>query len=151
MQSHTLSEQAVAALHELEDGWKMNCTHTIARELIAAGLAYNEFGYLALTDSGRRAARRAPSRRVMFEAEGDQMAEIYIREDSKITQPSLFDPPLQPSPPPVIRPTPLPSSELDPPACERERVMRAAGVATGVTGIEPDVAWVLALIDALSQ
>jgi hypothetical protein len=55
-----LSKQAIAALVELEAGAKMNCLHTVARELIAEGLAFDGWGQLEITEAGRRAARSAP-------------------------------------------------------------------------------------------
>jgi hypothetical protein len=54
-----LSKQAIAALVELEAGAKMNCLHTVARELIAEGLAFDGWGQLEITEAGRRAARSA--------------------------------------------------------------------------------------------
>jgi hypothetical protein len=53
-----ISREAHTALARLEHGERLNVMHTIARELIAAGLARDNFGSLELTEAGRRVGRR---------------------------------------------------------------------------------------------
>jgi len=53
----TLSQPAVLALIELEHGASFNCMHTISRELIEGGFAFDGWDKLEITEMGRRAAR----------------------------------------------------------------------------------------------
>jgi len=53
----TISRDAVRTLLELEHGGRFNCIHSIARELISEGYAFDGWGKLEITEMGRRAAR----------------------------------------------------------------------------------------------
>ena len=53
-----ITPEAFQALQALHDGTRMNIMHTIARELIDAGLAHAGFGILEITEAGRIWVRR---------------------------------------------------------------------------------------------
>jgi hypothetical protein len=53
----TLSAAATETLAELDAGRHFNVFHTVSRELIDAGMAFDGWGRLEITEEGRRAAR----------------------------------------------------------------------------------------------
>ena len=53
-----VSAEALAALGALEHGARLNTMHTVARELMGAGLACEEWGHLGITENGRRYLRK---------------------------------------------------------------------------------------------
>lgn len=160
----TLSDQAYEALARLESGARMNTMNTAARELIAAGLASDDWGSLRLTEAGRRRIRGQRS----FYIDDDNVANLFTTpavshvglviepdEPEKIDRrPSPFwhnredaQPGVPPAKPPRVKPgTPLPDPApppaLEPGVDDVTRGYRAAGVATGITGIEVDARWV---------
>jgi len=54
----SITPEAFQALQALHDGARYNIMHTIARELIDAGLAHSGFGVLEITEAGRIWVRR---------------------------------------------------------------------------------------------
>ena len=136
-----LSDQALSALCELEHGATFNTAHTISRELISSGLAIENWGRLAITESGRRLARSGKLQRFTI-SDDSSMADIWTH----------VEPRLQPQPqsdadggqavtePVAAQPQPVPSDFI--------RGVRAAGVATGMSGIEVDAKWVHAFVKA---
>lgn len=162
----TLSDQAFTALARLESGVQMNVMSVAARELIAAGLASDDWGSLRLTEAGRRRIRGQRS----FVINDDNIAELRFAtpevshvglviepdEPEKIDRrPSPFwhnreeaQPGVPPVKPPRVKPgTPLPEP-LPPAADDYTRGLRAAGVATGATGVEADPRWVSEFVKA---
>ena len=63
-----VSAEALAALAALEQGATFNTTHTIARELMALSLAFEDFGRLQITEQGRVYLRRSNTHRVFIPA-----------------------------------------------------------------------------------
>jgi hypothetical protein len=149
-----LSDQAYEALGKIDSGYTMNPIHTVSRELINAGLACNDWGRLALTESGRRVVRGARSIRSRY-----TMAN-YPPEDANVTELIHHQDPF--TTPKVSHPLhyPEPADQYDPPAATETVLLeepnpdrytlalRCAGVATGKTGIEVDAAWAIAFIEA---
>jgi hypothetical protein len=78
-----LSTDAVKALLELEHGARFNCIHSIARELIDEGYAFDGWGMLEITEMGRRAARTFRS----FTAVGSEIANIGDALEPKFETP----------------------------------------------------------------
>jgi hypothetical protein len=144
----TLSQPAVLALIELEHGASFNCMHTISRELIEGGFAFDGWDKLEITEMGRRAARTFRS----FKASDPNISNMGDLNEPMFTTPldshgvtpfKLL--PVAPQPPPQPQPDPQPPSGLP---WSRDRAMRAAGIANGAQ--EPWVAsaWVQAFMDA---
>lgn len=146
-----LTADHLAALEGLDRGLAFNTTHTIARELIAAGLAFSDWGRLAITEAGRIAARR-PQRpfRIIEEHVSDLSDELVINQTvDPMTAPHLAHSSaskLERSAIVLVEEEPLPP--LPPADDDVQRAMRAAGVASGVTGVWPETEWVHAFIDA---
>jgi len=154
-----LSDRAFMALSDLDNGARLNSVHSVARELIAAGLAIDEWGYLRLTEQGRKATRAKVTRQHIIA--DDNMADLSYRIDpmanpttaaaQMATPPAAFEPlpPPPPEPEPIIAAAaPAPSVPMEPTSDARVRAMRCAGIATGKTGIEVQTAWVLAFLAA---
>jgi hypothetical protein len=131
-----LSNEALNALTELDAGARMNCLHTVARELIAAGMAFDGWGYLEITESGRRLARSAlPYRN--FAISDPNIANMGDRNA----------PPIVPEE--IVTPKPEIVSRQEPVMTwSRERAVKAAGVANGRVGIWVDQRWVEAFLQA---
>jgi hypothetical protein len=153
-----ISPEAFQALQKLEDGAAFNCMHTIARELIDAGLAHAGFGSLEITEAGRIWVRRGVT----------PVATSYIVDDANVANlggMSMPDPiprPDPPQPPPgwhpplALPPEPPPEPERLPPApltpgalaWTRDRAVRAAGAASGLSDHWPPPTWLIAFMDA---
>ncbi|MHC2537003.1 hypothetical protein [Bradyrhizobium diazoefficiens] len=117
---HMLTEDAAQALEALDEGAWMNTAHRVARELIAAGLAFDGWGRLEISESGRRAARGQMPAAPRFE--------------------------LPPPPQPVKFSEPqMRSGKL---TWSRDRAARAAGAANGATDVWVEARWVAAFMDA---
>ena len=149
-----LSDRAFMALRDLDEGARLNSVHSVAREVIAAGLAIDNFGYLQLTELGRKAARvKAVRQHIISDdniadlsyrldpmANPDNAAVKILEEERQVTEEWIALPrpaPVDPSAPP-----------LEPPADKYILAMRCAGVATGETGIEVKTEWVMAFLGA---
>jgi len=130
---HMLTEEAAAALEQLDDGACMNTTHRLARELIAAGLAFDGFGRLEISEAGRRARRGSTARAFVID-------DPNIADLSPKPAPKFELPPVAPEPELLAVETRDPST--------KSRVMRAAGVANGKCGIWVDQLWMAAFIEA---
>jgi len=147
-----LSDQAYEALGRIDAGAVLNPIHTTSRELINAGLACADWGRLRLTEAGRRVVR---GRRMAhhFAADDESTADLWLHQDP-------FSPPLvsHPIAAATSRQEPvydvgMNQPQYDEPAAvpsidDHTKALRCAGVATGVTGHEPDTAWVVAFIEA---
>ena len=149
-----LAAEHLAALDGLDRGVTFNTTHTIARELIALGLASSDWGRLAITEAGRIALRRpARSYTIINEHVADMSAEPVqdLADLDPFAAPHrarLSDEAIE-----VLKETLVeaPSAPL-PPATDRvQRALRAAGVASGKTGIWVEDKWVHAFIDAFDD
>lgn len=160
-----ISAQAVEALDRLEHGARFNTMHTTARELIDAGLAQEDWGALALTEAGRIYLRRGvigihinneqvsdmgghsiPIRRIdpmMSPQHVQRERRVHVLrneadEDVGSAKPLklIEEAPVQP----------LPVAET-----RKQEMLRAAGVASGKTGVWVEEAWVLAFVEALDH
>ncbi|UQD96120.1 hypothetical protein [Bradyrhizobium japonicum] len=137
---HMLTEEAAQALEALDEGAWMNTTHRVARELIAAGLAFEGWGRLEISESGRRAARGSGAARRAFIIDDPNIAEIGDRTEPRRT----FE--LPPPPQPVKFSEPQMRSENL--TWSRDRAARAAGDANGATDVWVEARWVAAFMDA---
>lgn len=169
-----LSEQASSALVDLDNGARMNCIHTVARELIAAGMAFDGWGKLEITEMGRRAARSLRS----FTTDNPNIANMGDMNQPMFETPlnshQIPDPDfvLAPIAPLAVRENVVISRTPDPDAADmvdrnkptlapqleklglawsRERATRAAGLANGEVGIWVDERWVSAFLDAYER
>jgi len=149
-----LAEEHLAALDGLDRGVTFNTTHTIARELIALGLASSDWGRLAITEAGRIALRR-PARSYTIINEHVAAISVEPVQDLADLDPMaaphrarLSDEAIEVLKETLVEAPPAPL----PPATDRvQRALRAAGVASGKTGIWVEDKWVHAFIDAFDD
>ena len=144
-----VSAEALAALAALEQGATFNTTHTIARELMALSLAFEDFGRLQITEQGRVYLRRSNTHRVFIPA-AEGVADL--------SQSGVIDPMSNPMGTPVPQLTGeqlkgLVELQVDVRVSDvsvwRQRALMAAGVASGKTGEWPRPEWVEEFINAL--
>lgn len=169
-----ISAQAVEALDRLEHGARFNTLHTVARELIDAGLAQEDWGALALTEAGRIYLRRGAAVHIPINCD-DHISDLSVhqmripkgpidRRPVSFWKNRATDP--MASPQHVLRDEadedvgstkplklieeapvqPLPVAET-----RKQEMLRAAGVASGKTGVWVEEAWVLAFVEALDH
>jgi hypothetical protein len=143
---HKLTEEADAALAALDQGAVMNCMHTTARELIAAGLAFDGWGKLEITESGRRTVRSGDMVR-SFVVDDPNIANLHVesRRGGEMFELAPIAPEIAGTgdlnePMRTVSEVSLPWS--------RQRAIQAAGLANGSTGIWVDQRWVAAFLDA---
>jgi hypothetical protein len=152
-----LSGRAHMALIDLENGARLNSVHSVARELIAAEVALDNFGFLEITEFGRKVARAKFRDRLIISDEN--VADLSYRIDpmanpatAMTTPPAIAEiNPFAAEPPPVAELEPAPPVQkmtLEPTTDQYITAMRCAGVATGETGIEVKTEWVLAFLSA---
>jgi len=149
-----ITPEAFQALQALHDGARYNIMHTIARELIDAGLAHSGFGILEITEAGRIWVRRGvqPVARTYI-VDDENVANLSSHPgpdnpDTRATSAPLTLPPLAPEPPPrpeVLPPAPLTDGTL---AWSRDRAIAAAGAASGQTDHWPPPAWIQVFMEA---
>jgi hypothetical protein len=149
-----LSAAHLTALDGLERGVTFNTAHTVARELIEMGYAFSDWGRLAITEAGRIALRRPlQSFRIIDEHVADLSDEQFFSEGVRAIDP-MTAPHLVHSSQSKMERTAIvlveeePYAPLPPADDDVQRAMRAAGVASGVTGVWPETEWVHAFIDA---
>jgi len=138
-----ISPEALAALSSIEHGAKYNTLHSTARELMGAGYACDEWGYLGLTEHGRRYLRRGVFN---FTISGDEnVSDLAVHRSAPhvdvdpMTAPHLAH---SASAPPAIELLQEPPIEPLPVAENRmQEILRAAGVASGITGSWVDAKW----------
>jgi len=156
-----ITPEAFQALQALHDGSRFNIMHTIARELIDAGLAHSGFGILEITEAGRIWVRRgvtpvAKPRTYIVDDEnvanlaaGQKYAEAVQQPapppPAPIWHPPLALPPEAPPEPEQLPPAPLTDTSL---AWSRDRAIAAAGAASGTTDHWPPPTWIDAFITA---
>lgn len=111
-----LSREAIAALVELDSGARFNCLHSVSRELIAAGLAFDGWsGSLEITEAGRRIARKQGGVR---EVRSFVVDDPNISNMSDLNEPR-FVTPVDSHPAPNLQPTAagsrdVPGVKMDP-------------------------------------
>jgi hypothetical protein len=147
-----LTSAHLAALEGLDRGVAFNTTHTVARELIAMGYAFSEWGRLAITEAGRIALRRPAQQsfRIIDEHVADLSDEPHIVEEiDPMTAPHLVhssNSKLERTA--IVLVEEEPYEPLPPANDDIQRALRAAGVASGITGVWVEDKWVHAFIEA---
>ena len=149
-----LAAEHLAALDGLDRGVTFNTTHTIARELIALGLASSDWGRLCITEAGRIALRRpARSYTIINEHVADMSAEPVqdLADLDPMAAPhraKLSDEAIE-----VLKETLVeaPSAPLPPAADTMTRAQRAAGIASGKTGVWIEAIWIEAFVAAFDD
>jgi len=151
-----ISAEAHAALMMLDQGARFNTLHTTARELMTEGLALEDWGYLAITETGRKWLRKAKTttfhsldeyvanidsqpRRVVDPMAAPHLAEVEIQLDQSTGSADVASIEIAEEAPIVIVASNAP----------RDRALRAAGVASGVTGVWVDAVWIDEFVKAL--
>ena len=153
-------------LEKLSEGSRFNTVHPIARALIAEGYAREEWGRLTITEAGRLALKPRRSIHVISEHVTDlnfgcQLSGDPMSNPQVVQEPFELLPPLPQellpqtaalteleAPMPLPAP-PEPAALLPPTSDRRELALRAAGVASGRTGVWVDERWVMEFITAL--
>jgi hypothetical protein len=151
-----LTTDELAALDGLDRGARYNVAHSTARGLVAKGLALDNWGWLGLTETGRRVLRQHnytlnTDHRILrtHVLDDDQIADLSTQA-AKLTD----DPFAAPHRSGLERSAIVlveeeePYAPLPPADDDVQRAMRAAGVASGVTGVWPEIEWVHAFIEA---
>jgi len=148
----TLAAEHLAALQGLDRGVAFNTTHTIARELISMGYATSDWGRLAITEAGRIVVRQAARSFTVIDDSISEMSAAARADVDPMTAPHLVHSSaskLERSAIVLIEEEPY--EDLPPASDARQKAMRAAGVASGKTGVWVDDAWVQAFIDAFDD
>ena len=136
---------------DLENGARLNSVHSVARELMAAEVAIDNFGYLQITEFGRKVARAKFRDRLIISDEN--VADLSYRIDPMANPAEAMTTP----PPAAVEfafPEPPPEAPevqktiIEPTSDKYILAMRCAGVATGESGVEVPTAWVLAFLGA---
>jgi hypothetical protein len=150
-----LTAEELAALDGLDRGARYNVTHSIARDLVAKGLALDNWGWLGLTETGRRVLRHHnytlnTDHRILrtHVLDDDQIADISAQA-AKLTD----DPFAAPHRAGLERTAIVlveeePYEPLPPASDDIQRAVRAAGVASGITGVWVEDKWVHAFVEA---
>jgi hypothetical protein len=126
-------------LQKLAEGGRFNVLHSTARQLIAQGLAREEWGKLVITEAGRIALRPRSSFTVVSEHVTDLNFGCQLSDD----------PMSNPQAEPFELLEEAPPEPLPPPTDRMQQALRAAGVASGKTGVWVDDKWVAAFIAEL--
>ena len=140
-----VSAEALAALGALEHGARFNVMHTVARELMGAGLACEEWGHLGITENGRRYLRKG--RFTVAVTNDDNVSDIYnidISNIDRMAAPHLINKKAEPLILEEAPSPPLPIAET-----RLQEMQRAAGVASGATNEWPSAKWIEEFIRAL--
>jgi len=149
-----LSAEHLAALDGLDRGVTFNTAHTVARELIEMGLAFSDWGRLAITEAGRIALRRPlQSFRIIDEHVADLSDEQFFAEGVRAIDPMTAPHLVHASQSKMERTAIVlveeePYEPLPPASDDIQRAVRAAGVASGITGVWVEDKWVHAFIEA---
>ena len=141
-----LSDQAYEILSKLEAGSFIGTHNEATGELIAAGLACDDWGKLAVTEAGRRVARGHVLSRA-FAPDDDYYSDMWMSNPQRTAPPPRHnDETLKKILVEIEREEPPAPLAAAPDALTR--AMRCAGIATGETGVEVDVKWVQSFIAA---
>jgi hypothetical protein len=174
--TNMLSADAMHALRSLEDGARFNTMHSTARELLGAGLAYDDWGNLAISEGGRRLLRSGVRRiEIHSDEQACDMSRVHmmqIPKDAQIDRTpngwwinsatdrakvAAIDPMMSPQhvfKHQIVENTPVvfkepPAEPLPIAESRKQEMLRAAGVASGITGVWPDERWVNEFVRAL--
>jgi hypothetical protein len=153
-----LSADGMAALMLLEEGKRLNAVSRAARELIALGLAVPGWSDdLDITEAGRRRARRGVRSEHVTDLSCFASVNPSVDPMASPTPVAIEPFELAPEAPSEITERGAPSeiqeeaSDTTNSIGELQRAQRAAGVASGVTGVWVDEKWVHAFVDAWVQ
>jgi hypothetical protein len=168
-----LTKEAHETLELLGQGAKFNCLSVTSRELISAGLAFDGWGYLEISEAGRRVLRREGSTMSHFAVDSPNISNMGDRnEPMKVRDLAHYDSLREAPPEPVTmnvesnrggrtfelsdrqeadqvdrnQPTLKPAIEMAGVAWSRKRAIAAAGVANGAVGVWVDQRWVQAFL-----
>src|SRR5207344_621454 len=143
-------------LRMLEDGQRLNCVSRVGRELMELGLAQPGWADdLVISEAGRRIARRVvsggpPVIRVSSEFIADLSDFIAANPaiDPMAAPHHVERQEIAPEPPSEIQETISVYREVEESVVvdEIQRALRAAGAASGVTGVWVDEKWVKAFV-----
>ncbi len=157
-------------LEKLSEGSRFNTVHPIARALIAEGYAREEWGRLTITEAGRLALRPRRSIHVISEhvtdlnfgcqLSGDPMSNPQATAPANgdaepfellppLPQEAELEAPMPLPAPPEPAARPQEAALLEPTDDRKQLALRAAGVASGKTGVWVDEQWVMEFITAL--
>jgi hypothetical protein len=142
----TLSAAATETLAELDAGRHFNVFHTVSRELIDAGMAFDGWGRLEITEEGRRAARGL-KQWARFLVDDPNISNMGDLNETRTITNRTPDPDVTDL---VERNRPTLEKELQraDQVWSRARALRAAGVANGSAGTWVDPKWVAAFLEA---
>jgi hypothetical protein len=144
-----LSVDGMKALMLLEEGARLNCVSRVARELIALGLAVPGWSDdLDITEAGRQRARRG--------VRSEHVADLSLATSMNPNVDPMASPQggepfeLAPEAPSEIQNvvSDIQESGGSDIISELQRAQRAAGVASGMTGVWVDEKWVKAFVEA---
>jgi hypothetical protein len=163
-----LTKVALETLGLLESGARFNCLSVVSRELIEAGLAFDGWGYLEITESGRRVLRRQYRNFAIDDPNISNMGEVnsamstpdnsHPLQPAEIATPGAFgidrsSNSVWKTPEPDAadqidrnKPTLQPAIEMAGVAWSRGRAIAAAGIANGVCGVWVDQKWIQAFL-----
>jgi hypothetical protein len=168
-----VSAEALAALHALEEGAHYNTLHSVARELMEAGYAFDSWGELGMTEAGRIYLRRGHRRNIPISSDDEHVYDMSVhmmqvpkvpidRRPSKFWKNSAphhvdrgdYDPTVALDTTAVAtRPLELideaPAQPLPAAESQLQKMLRAAGVASGKTGVWVKDEWVEEFFNAL--
>jgi hypothetical protein len=162
-----LTKEAHETLGLLDGGAKFNCLSVVSRELITAGFAFDGWGYLEITESGRRHLRQG-----VYQVRNFAIGDPNISNMGDMNEPR-FETPLDSHPTteyanifvegrkggenfiaPIVDPTTprgivgkdFPHQVMQ--VWSRDRAVKAAGEANGRSGLWVDEKWVACFLDA---
>lgn len=138
-----ISPEALAALSSIEHGAQFNTLHSTARELMDLGFACDDWGKLGLTEHGRRYLRRGVFN---FTISGDEnVSDLAVhRSVPRVDVDPMAAPHLAHSasaPVAIDLLAELPAGPLPVAETRMQEMLRAAGVASGITGVWVDAKW----------
>jgi hypothetical protein len=137
-----LSVDGLKALMLLDEGVRLNCISRAARELVELGLA--EPGWaddLVISEAGRRRARRG--------VRSEHVADLSLSVSTNPNVDPMASPHVEPfelAPERAI--SDIRENYESDVISELQRAQRAAGVASGMTGVWVDEKWVQAFVEA---
>jgi hypothetical protein len=139
-----ISPEALAALSSIEHGAQFNTLHSTARELMDLGFACDDWGKLGLTEAGRVYLRRG---KFSFSIISDEnVCDLTVHRS--VPHGVVVDPMAAPhlahsasAPVAIDLLAELPAGPLPVAETRMQEMLRAAGVASGITGVWVDAEW----------
>lgn len=145
-----ISPEALAALSSIEHGAQFNTLHSTARELMDLGYAADDWGKLGITEAGRMYLRRG---KFSFSIISDEnVCDLAIHRNAPIdpmAAPHLAHSASAPIALELIKEAPI--EPLPVAESRMQEILRAAGVASGITGVWVDARWLEEFARALDD